>query len=60
MGNYPTSHLTLYELTSQVLNDPKATNRERDLAERMQRVREEICDTFVERRTDNVGRGGRG
>lgn len=60
MDNYPTSHLTLSELASQIVNDPKATDRERDLAERVQRVREVLRGTFGERYSDNIGRGGRG
>lgn len=60
MDNYPTSHLTLSELASQIVNDPKATDRERDLAERVQRVRDALRGTFGEHRTDNIGRGDRG
>lgn len=60
MDNYPTSHLTLSELASQIVNDPKATDRERDLAERVQRVREALRGTFGERYSDNIGRGDRG
>jgi hypothetical protein len=63
MDNYPTSHLTLSELASQIVNDPKATDRERDLAERVQQVLHALRSTFgerAERSTDNVGRGDRG
>ena len=60
MDNYPTSTLTVSELVRQVLNDPKATDRERDLAERVQRVREALRGTFGERYSDNIGRGERG
>lgn len=55
MDNYPTSPLTLSELVSQILNDPKASQRERDLAERVERVRTALSTSF-----NNVGRGDRG
>lgn len=58
MGNYPTSILTLSELVSQVLNDPQATQRERDLAERLDKAASSTTATSA--LTINLGRGDRG
>ena len=56
MDNYPTSTLTASELSMQVLNDPKATDRERDLAERLAKLLNSPCVPT----TRNLGRGDRG
>ena len=58
MDNYPTSILTVSELVSQVANDPKATSRERGLAERLEKVMHGTTATAALNR--NVGRGDRG
>ena len=58
MDNYPTSHLTLSELASQIVNDPKATDRERDLAERLAKALGSTLATAA--LTRNLGRGDRG
>lgn len=56
MDNYPTSTLTVSELVRQVLNDPQATQRERDLAERLEETSNQLEIVAVA----NMGRGGRG
>lgn len=56
MDNYPTSTLTASELSKQVMNDPKATNRERDLAERLAKLIDSPCVPTAR----NLGRGERG
>lgn len=58
MDNYPTSHLALSELVSQVLNDPKASDRERDLAERIDRASAALRGALPQ--LDQIGRGDRG
>ncbi len=56
MDNYLTSTLTASELSMQVLNDPKATDRERDLAERLAKLLNSPCVPTAR----NLGRGDRG
>ena len=56
MGNYPTSNLTLSELVNQVMNDPQATQRELDLAERTAAI---LC-RCPNLPISNIGRGERG
>ena len=56
MDNYPTSTLTVSELVRQVLNDPQATQRERDLAERLHTAADRLHIAAVA----NLGRGDRG
>ena len=58
MDNYPTSTLTVSELVRQVLNDPQATQRERDLAERLDKAVSSTSATSA--LTINLGRGDRG
>lgn len=58
MDNYPTSTLTLSELVQQVLNDPKASDRERDLAERIDRASAALRNATPG--FNNIGRGDRG
>ncbi len=56
MDNYPTSNLTLSELVNQVMNDPQATQRELDLAERLAKLLNSPCVPTAR----NLGRGDRG
>ena len=58
MDNYPTSTLTASELSKQVMNDPTATDRERDLAERLDKVMSSLPVVGAINR--NIGRGDRG
>ena len=58
MDNYPTSTLTVSELVRQVLNDPQATQRERDLADRLDKAVSSTPATSA--LTANLGRGDRG
>jgi hypothetical protein len=58
MDNYPTSTLTASELSKQVMNDPQATDRERDLAERLAEALGSTLATLA--LTKNLGRGDRG
>ena len=58
MDNYPTSTLTVSELVRQVLNDPQATQRERDLAERLHEAASSTPAASA--LTINLGRGDRG
>jgi len=58
MDNYPTSTLTASELSKQVMNDPQATDRERDLAERLAKALGSTLATAA--LTRNLGRGDRG
>ncbi len=57
MGNYPTSCLTPSELAQQVLNDPLASERERDMAERIEYMIRNIVPLPL---AHGIGRGDRG
>lgn len=57
MGNYPTSYLTPSELAAQVLADPQATERERDMAERIEFMLNNIVPMPL---AHSIGRGDRG
>ena len=58
MDNYPTSVLTVSELVRQVQLDPAATQRERDLADRLDKAANSTTATSA--LTVNLGRGDRG